>query len=308
MIEKIASQVKPIRELLPILEETIKNRSSIPRFPFDTMPELSAKIHGLPEGLTVIGARTSQGKSAFATQIAFDLADNMHPTLFLSLEMTVENILERMFCNKEKVHNYAALCGKIKDSADYKIRWDSFVKHASMIPLLITEEIGKNFEEILLLLEHLRPTPEVIIIDYIQMVKQGRNEREMLQEYIRSFRQFCLEKKIAGVICSQLNRSSLGQDKGEDKNVPSLEYLKGTGALEEVADLCLLLSWEYFYTHDESKKTEYKIYVAKNRRGRTGEKTLFYLPQYYLFTESKDFAQNVYNTNMEIEHGLDIFD
>ena len=66
---------------------------------------------------------------------------------------------------------------------------------------------------------------------------------------------------------------------------PALENLKGTGVLEEHADMVLMLYWEYFYTRDEQKKNDYEVIIGKNRNGRTGKHDMYFVPEYYLFRE-----------------------
>lgn len=286
-MEKIITEIKPIRSLLTGIETELLKRSSTPEFGLTTMPKLSQKIHGLKVGCLVIGARTSQGKSAMAVQIASDLSDQNIPTLFLSLEMTRESIIERLFCNRHEVDNFDLMIGKLAINSEYQAKWEIFKQTISKTPLLITDGLGKDFAEVLYLIENFNPKPRVIILDYVQMIRQDRGEREMLNEYIRKFRQICLQNKIVGILCSQVNRGILN----EDNKIPTLEYLKGTGSLEEVADMVWLLSWDYFYTHNENKKNEYMLYIAKNRMGRTGKHSLIYIPEYYQFKEPETVVE-----------------
>jgi replicative DNA helicase len=253
------------------------------------LPSFTRKIWGLKEGLTVVGARTSQGKSSFVAQIALDLADQGYPVLFLSLEMTVENILERLFCNIMRINNYDLMTGGF---AKYQNEWQTFCKLIENTPLLITSGIGKSWQEVNVMIENMNPKPRCVIVDYIQAVSRKSNEsRETLNEYIRYFREMSLNHKFIGILCSQINRQS-ATDKSRE---PSLWTLKETGVLEEHADMVLLLHWDYFYTldQDENKQKEYKIIVAKSRNGRTGEFYVDFHPEYYLFKELSITNQEV---------------
>ena len=105
--------VKPIREWLSDIETDFTERTGTPRLPITSLPELNRKIWGLKEGgITIVGARTSQGKSSFAMQCAWDLADSNIPVLFLSLEMDEKSLIERLFCHVAKVDNYDIKTGK----------------------------------------------------------------------------------------------------------------------------------------------------------------------------------------------------
>lgn len=275
-------KVRPIRAYLSNIHKDFEERAENPKLPINTLPTFNRKIWGLREGLTIIGARTSQGKSALALQIAYDLADQGIPVLFLSLEMTVEALIERLFCNVMCVDNYDILTGKFKKEPEIQAEWRSFTDIVSKIPLLITCGVGKNFGEINKIIEMIAPRPKVVIVDYIQAVAtRSGASREMINEYIRFFRQLALEHKFAGVLCSQINRGAIENRNNE----PHLSQLKETGVLEEHADTVLLLHWQNFYIKDPQKENEFKVIIAKQRNGRTGEHTVIFRPQYYKFCE-----------------------
>ena len=151
-------------------------------------------------------------------------------------------------------------------------------------PLLITCGIGQTWRELNEALELLNPTPKVVIIDYIQGIARRVNEsREQMNEYIRYFRQICVERDIVGILCSQISRQALDGRRNE----PTLNTLKETGVLEEHSDLVFLLHWEHFYTYKDEDKNAFRVIVAKNRNGRCGEVSCFFYPEYYLFCEEE---------------------
>ena len=285
LIEKFILSLKNVPDALPGLKKELESRTDEPKLSLQTLPHFNRKIWGLKIGLTIIGARTSMGKSSFVTQIAYDLAMQGHYVLFLSLEMTVENIIERLFCNIEEVDNFDMLCGKFKLNPFYQEKWQDFEQKME-IPLKISCGIGRTFEEINKLLEFLEPKPEVIIVDYIQMIRVLRNEREEMNEYIRKFREICIKNNIAGILCSQLNRKVVE----DGDNRPQLSNLKSSGFQEEHADTVILLNWEHFYNWENDKKikeNDFRVYIAKQRNGRIGDYLLYYEPQYYKFKDSQ---------------------
>lgn len=286
MIESLVERVKLIKSRLPGLKDELLKRGDAPEFSLLTLPQFNRKVWGLKVGLTVLAARTSQGKSSMALQWAWDLADQNKRTLFISLEMTVESLLERLFCNLMEVDNFSLLTGKLKTEQALQDRWELFEKMVSKVPLLITCGVGQTFNELNTLVELLDPKPQSVFIDYIQAVRAERNEREQMNEYIRKFRELCLKYRMVGVLCSQINRAV----EKENDYMPSLENLKSTGVLEEHSDSVFLLHWPSFYDYNKpdtehSDKNEYKIFVAKQRNGRTGEYTLYYRPEFYRFYE-----------------------
>src|SRR3990167_2395166 len=113
--------------------------------------------------------------------------------------------------------------GYFSKDTDIQLKWKAFEEEITKIPLLITCGIGQTFQEVVALFALLNPKPKAIFIDYIQGSKLGLNEREMLNEYIRYFRELCLKNNIAGVICSQINRKV-----NEETKEPSMDCLKGT--------------------------------------------------------------------------------
>lgn len=279
IIEHFITNLKEPSELLDGVKVELEARGEEPDLPISSLPEFNHKIWGLRRGLTVIGGRTSQGKTSLALQMAYDLADQHNEVLFLSLEMTVESMIERLFCNLERVDNFDMLSGKMKTETIYQERWGSFTKLMN-IPLKLSCGLGKTLEDINGIIDLLEPKPKVIFVDYIQGIRKGQNERADMDDYILRFRELCLLNKIAGVLVSQNSRKVFDEENKE----PSLANLKGTGVLEESSDTVILLFWPHFYS-EKSDKNIYKITVAKQRSGRTGEHLVNYMPEYYKFTE-----------------------
>jgi replicative DNA helicase len=275
--------VKHISEWLPGLAEELYNRGNEPALSIKSLPELNRKIWGIRQGaLTVIGARTSQGKSSFALQIASDLSSQKIPVWLLSLEMSVPSLIERLFCHMMSVDNYSVLSGQMKMDKGIQRKYLKFKEIMQDSSLLITEGIGKNWEDVVQLIEAVGERPKVVIVDYIQNIAfRSGDTREIINDYIRRFRNLAIKHNFAGILCSQINRGAEQQKNNE----PTLAQLKETGFLEESADMVMLLHWKAFYDTIDNDTTPYSIDVAKNRNGRTGEHKLFYTPKYYRFTE-----------------------
>ena len=135
--------------------------------------------------------------------------------------------------------------------------------------------------------------PKVIVLDFIQAIPESSTEsKRFIDEYIRAFREMAVTQEFAGVIISQINRSN-----PDAKNKqPQLHQLKGSGFLEEHADLVLLLDWKH-KSVGTGDKEEFVVNVAKNRNGRTGYVKLRYTPQYYRF---EDWKEDVKKEPLEI--------
>ena len=280
IIERFITQLKDVPELLPGLHAQLLKRSEEPELGFTSLPGFNQRIWGLrPGGITVLGGRTSIGKSALALQFAFDLADQGREVVFLSLEMTAESLAERLFCNLCQLDNYELLSGRFKTEPYLQEKWGVFQKLVN-VPLKISSSLGKTLNDVNTMVELLQPKPRVIFIDYVQAIRKGVNERMEMDDYILHFRELCMRYDIAGVLVSQSSRKVFDEKNKE----PSLENLKSTGCLEETAETVLLVFWPHFYNPNLDRNI-YKIIIAKQRNGRTGDYFLNFIPENYRFTE-----------------------
>ena len=211
--------------------------------PLKTLPELSEFVWGIQRKcLTIIGARTSEGKSTLAMQIAYDLAIQEKTVLFLSLETTVEKMGARLFCLHNKYNNSRAFRGGVITEP---LEWDRFEAEIGKIPLIINDMLGKSWEDIDRVIRECKLQPDCVIVDYIQTIanRDGMNKLDTINEYIRRFREMAIRHNFAGIICSQVNRT-MADEKNKE---PQLHQLKSSGFLEEHADVVYLLSWPYKY-------------------------------------------------------------
>src|SRR3990167_412436 len=259
----------------------LESRGQDPEIPIRSLPSLNRKIWGLhSKKLTIIGSRTSQGKSSFALQLAKDTAWQGIPSLFLSLEMYEEDIIERLFCLNQKVDNFELLSGHFEK---YKSQWEAFEDELENKPLVITDMLGKNWQQVDEYLQGLSVKPKVIIIDHLQEARSAliKNQREIIEEYLKKLRLMAIRDNFSLIICSQVNRSSQDEKTGSE---PQLHHLKNSGFIEEGADIILLLHWPWHYIQS-GDKNKFVLHVAKNRNGRTGWIDIRYKPESYFFYE-----------------------
>ena len=282
-----------VRNNLDKTNTMLRVRGFEPEIPIKSLPTLNSKLWGLhSKKLTIIGARTSNGKSAMALQLAWDTALQGIPTLFLSLEMYEEDIIERLFCLAMKVDNYELLRGNF---IRYENEWKEFEKLMEDMPLVITDMLGKTWEEVDNYLQTLTKKPKVIIIDHLQEAKNAalKNKKEIIEEYLKKIRLLAIKDNFSLVICSQVNRTSQNEKTGSE---PQLHHLKDSGFIEEGADIILLLHWPWNYTK-EGDKNKFILNVAKNRNGRTGWIDIKYRPECYFFYEEAEDDTRVEGKN-----------
>lgn len=262
----------------PLVDE-IKRRGQIPELQITSLPKLSEYIWGIrKKKLTVIGARTSHGKSVFSVQICFDLAMQNKNVVFLSLEMENLECAERILSHALDINNQALQRG---DAPNYYEKGIELGESLKQKKFFISDCIGRTWQEINDMVELWHQggvMPDAIFLDYIQNTKGDGTTKDALDEYIRKFREMAIRYNFAAVICSQVNRTS---QETNDKS-PQLHQLKGTGFLEEHADIVLLLHWPYKYGHKD--KNHFELHIAKNKMGETGWMNLFYEPGYCKFS------------------------
>lgn len=284
-------EVKYLRHCLAEVKQFLFSRGKTPDLPLKLTPVFSDFVWGIQRKcLTVIGARTSEGKSTLAVQIAYDLALQGKTVLFLSLETTIEKIGARLFCLHNRYNNTKAFRGGVSTEPHM---WDKFENDLKELPLIINDLLGKSWEDIDKVITDCQLKPDVVIVDYIQTIanRDGQNKLETINEYIRRFREMAIRNDFAAILCSQVNRS-IAEDKLRE---PQLHQLKGSGFLEEHADVVYLLSWPFKAIKQTDGKPlnleqlhKFIVYVAKNKDGQTGYKKLKFTPEYYLFEDWND--------------------
>jgi replicative DNA helicase len=274
-------EIKPVSEVFATAWQEISQRTGKPEIEIPFLQTLSEKIWGLKrKELLVVGARTSQGKSGFALQLAYHCAKQGFRTYFFSLEMGAEALTERLFCQVAMIPNHELLT----KPQEYKQKAKEFKELLEGLPLVITYKIGSTIKDLYEVIEDL-PKPDVVILDYIQGIKHFQSDRlPLINEYILSFRELAVKKNFVGIMASQINREAMEAG----NKMPQLWMLKSTGTLEEHADTVLLLHWNYSYSGNLNEINNYEVIIAKNRNGMTGTIKAHFEPQCYLISEANN--------------------
>lgn len=256
---------EPLRTTVDRVIENIGKRGTEPELKtgIDAIDKGTLGLH--PSQLTVVAARPGQGKTSLASQFAYNLADANKKVTFISLELTRETLIEKIFCQQHRVNSRKLLTNTLdeKEKEQLKIFGDVI----SQMPIHIVDDYCFNENELFTLIEHLENRPEILILDHIQHIRtdDARVERETLNNYLRYLKEIAMKFGIAVVVLSQINRQ------GDEK--PTLANLKGTGSIEEIADAVIILHQkvqkENFVERD-SNLIEVIMDVAKNRFGPVG--------------------------------------
>lgn len=224
-------------------------------------------IWGLHRGkLLTIAARPGQGKTSFACQVAYNVAKSGYKTAFLSLEMTRESILERMFCAEYAVDAWDLLKGGISEDIREKLK--NFMIDSNKVSLQIIDDYCFTENELFTLIEHLEFRPDIIFLDHIQHIRSSsrKSNYECLTEYFRYMKELAMKYDIAVVVLSQINRT------GEEN--PTLANLKGSGGIEEMSDYVFLMN--PYKDLEVVNGFNYSILIAKNRFGAVKKKDMYF--------------------------------
>ena len=247
--------------------------------------DLDYRTAGLqPSDLVLIAARPSMGKTAFVLNIAQYVAfhENMCTAIF-SLEMSKEQLVNRLFSLESQVDAQALRTGNLSD-AD----WAKLVEGAGIIgdsELIIDDTPGISISEMRskcrkYKLEH---DLKLIIIDYLQLMSGSGRSTDSRQQEIsdisRSLKALARELNVPVLALSQLSRAV----EQRPDHRPMLSDLRESGAIEQDADVVMFIYRDDYYNKDTELKGISEIIIAKQRNGPIGTVNLAWLPEYTKF-------------------------
>lgn len=249
-----------------------------------------------PGTLTVIGARSSMGKTSFALDEATHLALNGHPVVFVSREMTPHKLVMRLISKLSGVPIGLARHGRMKE--DQYAAWLAASESVFQIPLSFMTDTSASVFDVARAARSLfkkHGSMPVIFDDYLQLAVSGSpNMHSAISGMMKEYRSLAKSLCTPIVILSQLSRAVEGRGNvkgaGDEARRPRLEDLKESGSMEENADVVLLLFRKEYYDARKEGRTEYakstaEVCVAKNRDGGLGTAHLMFRPA---FTEFRD--------------------
>jgi len=260
------TDVKRIQDVLvPYLDVIINDRATqqarVHRFGF---PTIDNALRAHPGMFLLVGARTSQGKTALLLRMAMHLLQKNVPVLFISAEMTAVELLDRMIAMESRSDLWKIRSHRVGEKEIMTQVTETCAK-LHRLPLWIREGGKLTTNTIESDVESVRP--EVVIVDYVQrMVPPARVESRAayFSDVANGLKALAMNKKILVVAASQLNREL----EHRKDSIPTLADLKESGGLEEAPDAVLLITPP---TEETSDTRQLKILIAKNRNGPTLE-------------------------------------
>ncbi|HOK56775.1 MAG TPA: replicative DNA helicase [bacterium] len=284
-IEREAYPLKNlIRDAIENIEKIQDKRGYVTGLPtgFIDLDKMTTGLH--PSDFIIIASRPSMGKTALACNIALNLNSGVEkiPVLIFSLEMSKEQIVQRMLCSEAKVNILKLRQGLLSDKEIGRLLIAaSQLEEAS---IFIDDTPSLNVFELRARARRLKAKEniQVIIIDYLQLMRgKGRaeNRQQEISEISASLKSLAKELNIPVIAVSQLSRAT---EQRVDKK-PQLADLRESGSIEQDADLVLLLYREEYYNETEENKGIAEVIIAKQRNGPTGSVFLTFLEEYTRF-------------------------
>jgi len=233
--------------------------------------EVDDLLSGLQRGdLVVVAGRPSMGKTAFGLNIAEHLAaEENKPTIFFSMEMSRNQLAQRVLCSRGKVDAQKIRRGMLAEEDIHTLGW--VCDQLASAPLYIDDTPGMTVLELRSKARRFKRQfgIEAVFVDYLQLM-HAPSIRESRQQEIsaisRGLKALARELEVPVVAMSQLNRAS----EAREGNRPRMSDLRESGAIEQDADVVILLHREeYFHPNKEELRGIAEVIVAKQRNGPT---------------------------------------
>ena len=272
------------------LEELYNRKQHITGVPTG-FADLDYKTAGLHNSdLILVAARPAMGKSAFALNIASYAAVKANvPVAIFSLEMSKEQMGNRILCSEAMVDSNKVRTGKIEDEDWAKLAMASGELSESQI--FIDDTPGISIMEIRAKCRKMKLEKNIglVVIDYLQLVqgssKKGGSREQEISEISRSLKILAKEINVPVIALSQLSRAP----EQRPDHRPMLSDLRESGAIEQDADIVMFLYRDDYYNEDSEKKNIAEVIIAKHRAGSTGTVELLWLGNYTKFANIEKY-------------------
>lgn len=236
--------------------------------------------------LILIGARPGMGKTSFALNVARNMAMKGRKTLFFSLEMSNEQLAQRIISTEARIVSNKLRTGEITD-ADWE-KLGLALQNLVNCELYFDDTANITVPEMKARVRRMKDV-ECVVIDYLQLMtgtKKTDNRVQEISEITRGLKMMAKDLNIPVITCSQLSRNTA---KTADHR-PQLTDLRESGSIEQDADIVLMLHREDYYNNgddgEEDKQTANvaEVIVAKNRHGSTEKVDVAWNAEFTMFS------------------------
>lgn len=246
--------------------------------------ELDNKTLGfMPGQLIIVAARPAMGKSALALNMLTNAAlRNGKSAVYFSLEMTKEELLNRILSSEAMVDSQKIRSGKLNDED-----WISLTNVSGILSdskIILDDSAGYSPLELRARCRRLKLEYDIglIVVDYLQLMETGKaytSRQQDISDISRSLKILAREIGVPIIALSQLSRAP----EQRIDHRPMLSDLRESGSIEQDADLVMFLYRDDYYNSESEKKNIAEIILAKNRAGQTGTVELAWLSNYSKF-------------------------
>lgn len=262
------------------IEELQKNKGAL-RGITTGYRDLDHKTAGLQKSdLIILAARPAMGKTTLVTNLAYNVASiSKKPVLFFSLEMSKEQLVDRMLADSSGVDAWKIRTGNLT-SEDFS-KMSEAMGEMSETPILIDDTPGLNVLELRTKARRAAHNKELglIIIDYLQLMqpvgKSDGNRVQEVSEISRGLKLVARELNVPVIALSQLSRSV----ENRNPKIPQLADLRESGSIEQDADMVMFIYRDAYYNEDSEKGNITDLIIAKHRNGPTGTIELYFHPE-----------------------------
>ena len=246
--------------------------------------------------LIILAARPAMGKTAFALNIATNAATKSDvPVLLFSLEMSKEQLVNRVLCSEAMVDSNKLKTGKIEENDWVKIV--EALGPLSEAEMYIDDTAGISITEIRAKARKLKLEKNIglIIIDYLQLIQGSGNRRngsreQEISEISRSLKILAKELDVPVIALSQLSRAA--EQRSEHR--PMLSDLRESGSIEQDADIVMFLYRDDYYNEESENKNIAEVIIAKNRSGSVGTAEMLWMSSYTKFANIEHYRDDEY--------------
>ena len=246
--------------------------------------ELDQQLAGLqPADLVVVAGRPAMGKSSFSLCVAEHAALIQKTGIAIfSLEMSKENLVQRMLCSHARINAHNVRSGMLSTSD-----WPTLTKAAGKLseaPIFVDDSPSISVLELRAKARRLKSRHGIglVILDYLQLMNESSyadNRQQEISVISRSLKALARELNVPVIAVSQLSRAPERRESFR----PRLSDLRESGAIEQDADVVLMLFREDYYNPSDENKGIAEVIVAKQRNGPTGTVKLAFIKEYTRF-------------------------
>lgn len=230
--------------------------------------------------LIILAARPAMGKTTLVTNLAYNVATVAKlPVLFFSLEMSKEQLVDRMLADASGVDAWNIRTGNLSDEDFSKI--SEAMGELAEAPIFIDDTPGMTVLEMRTKARRaMHESPlGLIVIDYLQLMQgSGRDNGNRVQEVSeisRGLKLIARELNVPVIALSQLSRSV----EARNPQVPQLADLRESGSIEQDADIVMFIYREAYYNPETERENITDLIIAKHRNGPTGKVELYFHPE-----------------------------